>query len=125
MKRALAYGVMVWLIPFAVSVLIFKLRDSNRPLFESLMPVAVAVSVVFFGNLYFRKLEKDFRKEGVLLGALWMAMSIVIDLPLFSKGPMAMPFGKYMADIGVTYLMIPAITIGFGYVMGRRIPEGG
>ena len=107
-------------MPFMVAFLIFPLRTSNRPLFESIMPAVVTLCVVIFANLYFRKLGKKFLKEGVLLGILWLVISLVIDLLLFMKGPMAMPLVDYMADIGLTYLIIPTVTIGFGFMMRKK-----
>ena len=38
--RALGLGVAAWLAPFVVAVLAFPFRESARPLFESIMPVA-------------------------------------------------------------------------------------
>ena len=38
-----------------------------------------------------------------------------IDAPLMLlSGPMKMTFGEYLSDIGITYLCIPAVTIGIG-----------
>jgi hypothetical protein len=45
-----------------------------------------------------------------------LAISFVIDLAMFMQGPMKMPFADYVMDIGLTYLIIPAITVGFGYL---------
>jgi len=120
-KKALFYGFLVWLIPFIVAVSIYPIHESNRPLFESVMPVVVTVCVVVFSILYFRKLETEFLKEGILLGALWFAISLLIDLMMFlPDSPMQMDLIPYMMDIGLTYLIIPAITIGFGYLTGKR-----
>jgi hypothetical protein len=33
---------------------------------------------------------------------------------------MAMSLADYLKDIGVTYLIIPTVTIGFGYLMQQR-----
>ena len=116
LRWALLLGFLIWLIPFLVSVLIFPLKTSSPALFESIMPVVVAVCAVAFSILYFRKLDGDFVREGVLLGVVWFAISLVIDLLMFMWGPMKMSFADYMMDIGLTYLMIPTITIGFGFV---------
>lgn len=43
--RAIFYGFLIWLIPFIVAFVIFPLRESARPLFESIMPVAVTVGL--------------------------------------------------------------------------------
>ncbi len=112
--KAVIYGVLVWLIPFVTALLISPLRESARPLFESIMPVVVTVATVAFAVLYFRRVSSCHVREGVLLGALWYAINVVIDLPLMLTGPIGMSFGEYMADIGLTYLIIPAVTIGFG-----------
>jgi hypothetical protein len=35
------FGFLVWLIPFAVSVAIFSIHETQRPLFESFMPLVI------------------------------------------------------------------------------------
>lgn len=120
MKKALLYGFFIWLIPFIVAVLIFPIHESNRIFFESIMPVVVTLSAVLFSVRYFRSVESNFISEGVKLGALWFGISIVIDFFMFSSGPMKMPLSEYVMDIGFTYLIIPAITIGFGYLLEKK-----
>ena len=123
-KRALIYGFLIWLIPFAVAFAIFPIRESNRIMFESIMPVVVAGSVVIFAMLYFKRVNSASVWEGLKLGLIWFGISFIIDLFMFSAGPMKMSFGDYLADIGIVYLMIPIITIGFaGSLCGRSIPE--
>ena len=48
-----------------------------------------------------------------------MVMSIGIDLLMFSWGPMRMGIAQYVMDIGLTYLIYPAITVGLGYLVER------
>ena len=114
--KAFLYGLAVWAVPFVVAMIIFPLRESERPLFESIMPVAVALAVVAFAILYLKNLELNFIREGFWLGILWITMSIAIDMLLFSWGPMKMSFTDYMKDIGITYLMMPVITTGMGWI---------
>ena len=111
------FGFLLWLIPFAVSVLIFPLRTSQRPLFESIMPVVIAIWTVFFSILYLTRTGGGFLKEGIFIGLAWLLLSIILDLMIFMEGPLKMPFLDYVTDIGVTYLIIPTITSGFGYLM--------
>jgi uncharacterized membrane protein len=115
-KKTLLYGFLIWLFPFVIAFSIFPIRVSNRVLFESIMPVVLTVSVVFFTYLYFKKLEDNFIKEGVMLGIIWLAISFVMDLAMFMEGPMKMAFSDYVMDIGLIYLMIPIMTVGFGYL---------
>ena len=114
------FGFLVWLIPFAVSFLIFPIKTTLPALFESIMPVVLTFCVVLFSNLYFKKLEADFLKEGVILGVSWLAISLMLDLLMFMWEPMKMTFVNYMLDIGLTYLIIPTITIGIGYLIEKR-----
>lgn len=118
-KKSLLYGFLVWLIPFIVAFIIFPVRESNRPLFESIMPVVLSGSVVLFSILCFKKTQAGSTSEGLKLGLIWLAVSVVIDLLVFMQGPMKMSLSAYISDIGVTYLLIPIITTGFGYLIER------
>lgn len=118
LRRALLFGFLVWLVPFIVAFVIFPLRESSRPLFESIMPVAIATVVVGLGVTYFHVVNGNFVREGLLLGLLWLAISVLIDAPLMLLGgPMRMSLSQYVADIGATYLMIPVITLGLGVTL--------
>jgi hypothetical protein len=113
--KAVLFGFLIWLAVFVVAFAIFPLRESSRPLFESIMPVALASATAVLAAVYFNGLKEGYLKEGVILGCLWLAINVLIDLPLMLLGgPMKMTLGEYVADIGLTYLIIPAVTIGIG-----------
>lgn len=126
-RRAVLFGLLVWLVPFVVAFIIFPLRESSRPLFESIMPVAVASVTVALAVRYMRLVARDHLREGAVIGALWFVMCVLIDAPLMLfGGPMAMSIGEYMGDIGLTYVIIPVITVGIGAAVGSaRRPEVG
>ena len=115
------FGFFIWLIPFAVSALIFPLRASQRPLFESIMPVVIAIWTVFFSVVYLSGQRSNFQKEGIALGVSWFLISILLDLFIFIAGPLKMSLWDYATDIGVTYLIIPSIAFGFGYLMEHQV----
>ena len=102
-------------VALAVSMIIFPLKRTRPELFDSIMPVVLTLLAVALVIRYFRNCSSGFLKEGVLLGALWLGINIALDLPLFSCGPMKMPIVNYFADIGLTYLILPAITVGAGF----------
>jgi hypothetical protein len=120
LKLALICGLVLWFIPFATAVALFDVRSNQRPLFESIMPVVLAICAAMLAGLYLGKVEAHFVREGILLGVIWPAVSIAIDLLMFLWGPMKMSLADYMMDIGITYLMFPAITIGMGYLLEQR-----
>jgi hypothetical protein len=118
MKKVIIYGFLIWLIPFGISIMIFPIHDSNRALFESIMPVAVTTVTVIFSILYFKIIDIEFLKEGIQLGIIWYIISLIIDLIMFMpESPMQMTFVDYMMDIGLTYVIIIVIPIGFGHFL--------
>jgi len=42
---------------------------------------------------------------------------------MFMEGPMKMSIADYMMDIGFTYLMIPVITVGIGYIQDSKMRD--
>jgi len=121
LKKSILFGFLVWLMPFIVAFLMYPIHESNRPLFESIMPVVITLSVVVFTYLYFKKVEKNIVAEGAKLGIIFLLISTVIDLILFMPdSPMHMSLINYIADIGLTYLMIPVITVGMAYAIDRE-----
>ncbi|PKL66294.1 MAG: hypothetical protein CVV28_11475 [Methanobacteriales archaeon HGW-Methanobacteriales-1] len=115
--KIIIYGVLVWLIPFAISFVVFPLKTSMRPLFESIMPLVLSMVVITLAYYYLKNLESDYVKEGFLMGILWYIINITIDLFMFMPAsPMQMSFLNYMMDIGLTYVMIPVITLGMGFM---------
>lgn len=120
LKTIMLFGFLIWLIPFVVSFFIFPLRSSSRPLFESIMPVVLTSAVVLFTVRYLSKINREFVKEGIFIGIVWLVISIVIDLILFMpESLMQMTLSDYVMDIGITYLIILIIPVGSGYLMEK------
>jgi len=111
-RWVLLYGFLIWLSTLLVSMLLFPLKTSWPVMFDSIMPVVLTIFTVVFLSAYVRRLDSFVRKDGVRLGLVWLATNLLLDLPLFSFGPMKMSLANYFADIGLTYLIIPAITVG-------------
>lgn len=117
--RITYFGVLLWLVPFAVSVLVFPLKKCDRALFESIMPVVLTLCTVISLIAYLKKMQRDFVKQGILLGVAWMAISVILDLCLFMQGPMKMSLVDYLKDIGLAYLIIPTVCLGCGYLLEK------
>jgi hypothetical protein len=112
--RLAVYGLLIWGIPFAVSFAVFPFREGWRSLFESVMAVTVAIVATALAYDHLRRLPAAGAAAGLIAGLVWMAISVVVDLPLMLLQPIGMPLSEYLADIGLTYLMIPAIATGIG-----------
>ena len=113
--RLLLFGFLSWLLTFVGSVCIFPLKAGHRPLFETLVGVCLAISTVLFTVIYFRNVQTGYMREGLFLGLAFLACNIVFDLFLFMEGPMKMSFTDYMMDIGLAYLSMPIVALGFAY----------
>jgi hypothetical protein len=124
-RAALGLGLLVWLVPFVVAFLVFPFRESWRPLFESIMAVTLCAVTVWLGLAYLKKIPSPDARDGLLVGLLWWAISVAIDLPLFSAGPMKATIVDYLADIGLTYVAIPVITTGLAVAYSRARMKSG
>lgn len=123
-RRAIVFGFLVWLIPFLVAFAAFPLKESWRSLFESIMPLVLAGVVVASAVVYFRRIPAVSFREGIWLGALWLVISVAIDLPLMLSPPLNYTVTEYAADIGLTYLMIPVITAGIARAAQAHARQG-
>jgi hypothetical protein len=119
--RVITAGFACWLILFAVAVLAAPFRQSMRPLFESIMGVAVTATAVVLGLMCIRRMDRPTARQAFGLGFVWFAICIVVDAPLMLfGGPMTMSFVEYMADIGLTYVSIPVVTLGLGLATTKQ-----
>ncbi len=122
-RNAVILGLLVWAIPFVISFAAYPLHGPTRALFESIMAVAVTGTVALLALVYLRSVRRAHAREGLLIGALWYAISFLIDQAMFSGGPMRMSFSDYMADIGLTYVIIIVVPWAIGVAQGRGASE--
>ena len=116
--KSVLYGFLLWAVVFVSSFFIFPLKSSNPPFFETLISIFLVLFTMIISIIYFKTTELNIR-NAISAGITWMLVNIIIDLPLFSYGPMKKPFADYMTDIGLTYLIIPIITIGIALAVNK------
>jgi len=116
-KRVVGYGLVLWLVPFLIAFVLFRVRQDNRALFESLITVTGVACAVLASLGYFRDASRPGPAPGLGVGIAWAAISIAIDLPIFLE-VFGMSLSEYAADIALTYLAFPAITLGIA--LARR-----
>jgi uncharacterized membrane protein YpjA len=110
-KRAALLGFLSWVIPFLISFLLFPLKKPNAPLFRTLMGLVVLLTAAALLNRYFRNRPVSV-SEAVRVGALWLALNLVLDYPMFAYGPMQMTVWRYYSEIGLGYLAFPIFALG-------------
>ena len=109
--KIVGYGFLVWLIP---SLITFSLEffSSAFNVFEIISATTIAITVIVLSNLYFKDINTNFIKEGVLIGVIWLIISIVLDLLLILVKITGLSLVSYVIYVAPLYVIIPAITIG-------------
>lgn len=124
MKKAIKiilYGFLTWLIPFLISFFFYN-KDAQLVidifLFKSIMIVLATAVGLLFLILYFRKITGNYLHEGIMVGLVWFAINILLDIVILI--PMSkMNISEYFAQIGLRYLIIPMMSIAMGYIAGK------
>jgi hypothetical protein len=120
--KNLSYGLLSWLIPFVTSFL-FYTREGELTidifLFKSIMIVVGSVTAAFLMISYFKAINADYLKEGVVLGLTWFGMNILLDLVIL-VAMFGMPAGDYFTRIGLRYVVIPVMCITVGAALKNK-----
>jgi hypothetical protein len=120
--RVLFYGFLSWLVPLFASLLFFDQSGQRlvpEPFFKSIMVVCGVLVGTYLAIRYFRGVKENFISEGWVIGLIWLAMNIGLDL-IVLVGLFKMDLGEYFMGIGLRYLSIPIITVGLGYALRRK-----
>lgn len=115
--REFGFAFLAWFVPFAVSVCVFRLREAQRPLFEMIMSFTLTANTALLGLLYLRRVKQRLLGRGAAVGAAWVFANWLLDLAMFSSGPMQMPLRQYLSEIAGAYLVIPVITIALALAL--------
>ncbi len=115
--RAVLYGLLTWLIPFAVSVPFYG-RDGKTVIptgiFKSLMIVVGSAAGAWLLVRVFRRRPAS-PWAGLAIGLLWLGINLVLDLLILV--PLAkMSLLSYFGEIGLRYLVIPIMSIAMAAV---------
>lgn len=110
--KIITFGFMVWLIPTIVTYI--TSFTSGLYLFEIISTLSIAITVIIFAYLYFKDLDSHFIRDGIIMGMIWIIISIVLDIVLVLLGITKLTLSQYLFYVAPIYIIIPAVTIGFG-----------
>jgi len=120
--KSFLLGFLSWAIPFAVSFLFYNSSgELNIPYatFKSIMIATGTISGCYLLFRYFRLIDSDFVRNGVIVGLSWFALNILLDSVILIP-MMKTTFSNYFLSIGLGYMAIPAISIAMGYLLKAK-----
>ena len=120
--KNILYGFLAWLIPFVASIFFYTQEGKltiDIFLFKSIMIVVGSISASILLVSYFKKINGEYLKEGIIVGLTWLVINILMDMLVLI--PMSgMSIADYFAQIGLRYLVIPAMSITVGAALENK-----
>jgi len=121
-RRRILGAFLTWLIPF-VCALPFYGPDGlmiDQQLFKSIMIVVGSITAAILIVWCFRPVENNYTREAVVTGVVWLFANWILDL-IVLVGLLGMALPDYAAQIGLRYLVIPAMVIAVGIVADEAV----
>jgi Na+/proline symporter len=120
--KIIGFGIVIWLIPFIASFFLYSRTGTpmvNVFLVKTIMIVLGAFAGVLLLVIYFKGIEKNHLREGIMVGFTWLIINWLLDFVIL------LPIAKvnmtiYFSQTGLRYLMIPIISIGMGYILDAK-----
>jgi hypothetical protein len=124
LKKALIFGFLTWLLPFIFSFFLYSREGElliNMDVFKSMMVVVSMTIAIIFLVKYFKNVKGNYLRNGGYLGLIWFVINLLLDIVILL--PLSgMPMQEYVNQIAIRYLAIPVVTIGFGYILEKKLP---
>ena len=114
-RRRLIGAFLTWLVPFACAIPLYGPGGLviDQQLFKSIMIVVGSITAAILIVWCFRPVEKNFTHEAIVTGIVWLLANWILDL-IVLVGLLGMTLPDYAAQIGLRYLVIPAMVIAAG-----------
>lgn len=121
-RRRLAGAFLTWLVPFLVSIPFYGKEGLviDLQLFKSIMIAVGSITAAILIIWCFRPVERDYTREAIITGIVWLFANWILDLIVLA-GLLGMTLSDYAAQIGLRYLVIPAMVIAAGVVTDEAV----
>lgn len=122
MLKRLAYGAVLWLIPYVTAIPLLPMMQSDNVFFKTIMIVVGSLVGAVLTALYFKDVKKGFLREGLMLAVVWVAVNWLLDfaalLPLTKQS-----ISRYFIEIGFRYIAMVWPTIAVGWVLSHKLEQ--
>ena len=121
--KLVGYGVLSWAIPYVTSLPLLGLLRSDPEWFHTIMIVEGSIAGAVLTVLYFKGLDRDFLRHGLIVATVWLGINWGLDflalLPFTGMSPT-----RYFMEIGLRYLALAALAVAVGYGLEQRANDG-
>ena len=121
-KLAIIYGILMWVITYALSEILNPIFTDSIPHVNIIVPIIIIIVTVFFGILYIRNIESNEVIEGIMAGIIFIIIDVILDLVFFiiphNQSPLIQDFTFHSTSMIVITLLI---TTFLGYLAQMSI----
>jgi len=118
--RRLGFGIVLWAVPYAAAMPMLPILHSAPLVFKALEVSISVLTMSVLVVLYFRKIDRGFLRESILVAATWMIVNWALDMvALLPFTHQSLP--RYFMEIGIEYLASGAFVIATGYLLGFKL----
>lgn len=122
-KGALLGGLGVWVGLVAISLILLPAEGKHEALYESIKLSTLVGVTIALTIWYLRAVRAGSFVEGLVVGLVWAAITIIADLALYFAGAFNISLTEYFTDVASSYLAIPiATTLVVGFLQPRTTP---
>ncbi len=98
------------------------LAEKNEMFFYTLMNIIFVGAVVMLTSKFYKDIHEEYLWLGKKLGLIWTTIQLGLDLVVFLL-VFKMEPTEYFEKIGITYVTLPIITMGMGYVLQSHVEK--
>lgn len=122
LKLAIIYGILIWIITFALTEILNPIFTNNLPNVNIIAPVITIITTTFFGILYIRNIDENEVIEGLTAGMIFFLCDVICDL-IFLVIPNRhnLIFINFNMHIVSMMILILLITTFLGYLAQMNI----
>ena len=123
-RRRLIGAFLTWLIPFVCAIPFYG-KDGlmiDIQLFKSIMIVIGSITAAILIVWCFRSVETSYTREAIITGITWLLANWILDL-IVLVGMLGTALPDYATQIGLRYLVIPAMVITAGVVADEAVKK--
>ena len=122
LKLAIIFGIVIWAISYILSSIFNPIFTNHLPHVNIIVPLITIVVTGFFGILYIRNIETNEVLEGILVGAIFIVIDIILDMVFFiiPNAPSPM-FDSYIFHLFSMTVLTLLITTFLGYLAQMTI----